>query len=171
MRMEAEFSPDRKYRYSLERIWDESCPNRFMVIGLNPSTADEKVDDPTIRRCVGFASSTAKQFKHRFGGLVMLNLFALRSRDPRLLLSTKNPEGFPGNSILRLMVQHPGSHKIVAAWGVRGHFHNRDQNVRRILYAAGKILYTFGLTKDKHPKHPLYLPSSTTLKEWPYDYR
>lgn len=72
----ASFSPCRKHRFELSRVWDASLP-KLMVIGLNPSTADETEDDPTIRRCMAFAR------RERLGGLLMVNMFSLRSTNPK----------------------------------------------------------------------------------------
>jgi hypothetical protein len=82
-------SPCRTYRYSLFRVWNPKFPS-VMFVGLNPSTADEQEDDPTVRRCVGFAR------KWNFGGLILVNLFAYRSTDPAGLLEAEDPVG-PGN--------------------------------------------------------------------------
>ena len=71
----ATFSSCRAYRYSLSRIWDKK-KKLVLLIGLNPSTADEKVDDPTIRRCVNYAKNWG------YGGFLMVNLFAYRTTLP-----------------------------------------------------------------------------------------
>lgn len=83
---DAILSEDRKYRYILSRTWDETKPT-VLFIGLNPSTADENEDDPTIRRCIIFAKSWG------YGGLIMANLFAFRTTNPQGLYSEKNPVG------------------------------------------------------------------------------
>lgn len=173
MKMTAQFSLDRKYRYTLERVWDETCDNRFVVIGLNPSTADEKVDDPTIRRCVSFAQSSAEQLNRRIGGLIMLNLFAYRSTDPRVLCRLPNEAAIgEGNDYwIDQSLRWPGLKLVVAAWGTRADNPSRINAIRRMIYFRSFKLWTFGLTKHGHPKHPLYLPSNTKLVEWPYDRR
>ena len=79
----AEFSPDKVYRYELWRIWDEALPV-CMFIGLNPSTADETVDDPTIRRCINFAKEWG------YGQLVMTNLFAFRATKPAEMMRARS---------------------------------------------------------------------------------
>lgn len=84
MKKSAILSDDRKYRYSLSRVWDES-KNKVMFIGLNPSTADETEDDPTIRRCINFAKSWG------YVGLEMTNLFAFRATAPKDMKNTKEP--------------------------------------------------------------------------------
>lgn len=86
MKSEAILSVDRKYRYVLTRTWDETLPN-IMFVGLNPSTADETTDDPTIRRCINFAKSWG------YGGLYMVNLFAYRSTNPNNIRIVDNPIG------------------------------------------------------------------------------
>lgn len=173
MIMTAQFSSDRKYRYTLERVWDKDCDNRFVVIGLNPSTADEKVDDPTIRRCVSFAQSAADQFRRRIGGLIMLNLFAYRSTDSRVLRRLPNEAaiGEFNDQYIDNALRWPGLKLVVAAWGTRADNPARAQAVRRMIHLRGFLLWTFGFTKKGHPKHPLYLPSNTKLVEWPYDRR
>ena len=145
MKKGALFSKDRKYRYALWRTWEED--SRVMFIGLNPSTADETKDDPTIRRCIGFAK------RWGFGGLHMLNLFAYRATNPKELFKAKNPIGDENNYYLEMYFDAGGLN--IACWGIWGKYMNRGNEVIRLL---GKdYLKCFGLTKDNHPKHPLYL--------------
>lgn len=152
MKSGASFSPDRAYRYTLWRQWGDS---KFVAfIGLNPSTADETLDDPTIRRCLGFAKAWG------FGGLLMLNIFALRSTDPRQLLKVEDPIGPENNDRLQRGVTV--SELVVAAWGVHGVVGNRGRDVIELL-ADQTTLMCLGRTKDGYPKHPLYLPSSAEL--------
>jgi len=109
--MSATFSPCRNYRYLLSRrLCDPESNNisHCVFIGLNPSTADETVDDPTIRRCMGFARSWG------FGWLVMLNLFAFRSTDPRALKTAHDPVGQDNDAFLRTYTKNAGI--IIAAW-------------------------------------------------------
>ena len=139
----AAFSNDRKYRYALWRWW---ARRPFaMFIGLNPSTADETNDDPTIRRCVGFAS------RWDYGGIIMTNLFAVRATDPREMMQDPEPIG-PDNDtwILKLSKQ---AGIIIAAWGARGGHLHRDKAVCNLL----SNLKCLGITKDGYPRHPLYL--------------
>lgn len=141
-------SPCRKYRYTLWRIWSEVEPV-VAFIGLNPSTADESVDDPTIRRCIGFAKSW------NFGGLVMLNLFAFRSTDPFALQFENDPVG-PDNDG-HLCQQSEMCVETIAAWGVHGMLNGRAKQVVEMI----PTLQCLGRTKGGHPKHPLYLKAST----------
>jgi hypothetical protein len=116
---------------------------------LNPSTADAEQDDPTIRRCIGFAKAWG------FGGIAVRNIFALRATDPRELYKSDDPVG-PGNdeAICDLAGLCP---LIVAAWGVHGGLRNRGRQVCELLAGAGAEVVCLGVTKDGHPKHPLYV--------------
>lgn len=148
----AGFSPCRRYRYTLSRTWDAASPP-LVFIGLNPSTADETTDDPTIRRCIGFAR------RDGFGGIVMLNLFALRSTDPAALSDASDPVG-PWNDD-QIFAACKGR-TVVAAWGVHGTLRGRDKVVRRLL--AGVDLRCLGRTKEGNPRHPLYLRADAPLQ-------
>lgn len=150
----ASLSVDRCYRYALWRGWDENWRENFMlVVGLNPSTADENEDDPTIRRCVGFAQRMG------YDGVVMANLFAYRATLPADMMVASNPVGANDAELLDLA---PLAGVIVCAWGTHGSFKNRDKEVARLL--SDYRLKCFGTTKAGHPKHPLYLPKTTQLE-------
>ena len=140
----AEFSECRTYRYALWRIWGVGpCA---MFIGLNPSTADENTNDPTIRRCIRFATDWG------FGGLYMLNLFAYRSTDPKVLVSMGDPIG-PKNSEA-LAYYRTKCELIVAAWGAHKLASRRGRSVCGIIC---RRLDCLGTTKDGSPRHPLYV--------------
>lgn len=151
----AVFSPCRRYRYSLFRQWSMAHGGFAAFIGLNPSTADETNDDPTIRRCVGFAKAWG------FDALVMLNLFAFRATDPDEMRRADDPVGPENDEWIAKSVNGAGI--IVAAWGTHGAF--RPARVKAVR-ALVPTLYHLGLSKDGHPKHPLYLKASTVPKEW-----
>lgn len=121
-------------------------------IGLNPSTADETADDPTIRRCVAFAK------RWGYGGLVMLNLFAFRATDPRDMRSAASPVGPENDDHLRAVAAEAAL--VVAAWGVGGSYFGRDFRVRRLM---GDGLMALGFTKSGQPRHPLYVKADATL--------
>jgi hypothetical protein len=125
-------------------------------IGLNPSTADETEDDPTIRRCIGFAK------RWGFDGMCMLNLFALRATDPNEMKRHPDPVGPDNDECLRRGV-HLFS-KTVACWGVHGSHRNRHYGILGLFGLAQ--LWHLGLTQAKQPKHPLYLRSDTNLVRW-----
>jgi hypothetical protein len=145
----ARFSHCGSYRYQLVRQWGNL--NTVMFIGLNPSTADEKEDDPTIRRCVGFANEWG------YGRLFMANVFAYRSTDPKILKSCDDPVGEFNDYWLGEMAKFSGL--VVACWGVHATLHDRDKQVKKAI----PNMKCFGLTKEGHPKHPLYLPKETKL--------
>lgn len=149
----AELSPCRRYRYSLIRRF---APGPYaMFIGLNPSTADETADDPTIRRCVAFAKSWG------FGALVMTNLFAFRATDPRAIRAVADPVGSENNGAL--LDSAIGAGVIVAAWGAHGEYMRRDAHVKAMLPG---MLCCLRLTKGGHPGHPLYLPARLKPTPW-----
>lgn len=142
----ADFSPCRKWRYVLWRQW--GAGDRFVsFIGLNPSTADETKNDPTVTRCINYAK------RWGFDGMYMLNIFAYRATDPRDMKAVPDPVG-PGNDAA-LLEYWARSEITVAAWGVHGAYRDRAASVRRRI--AG--LHCLGITKDGNPKHPLYLKS------------
>ncbi len=141
------FDPTGAYRYRLWRIWDSNAPRAAFVL-LNPSTADVSNDDPTIRRCLGFARSWG------FGGLEVINLFAYRATDPAALCHVADPVG-PENA------QHirgacACAEKIVLAWGNHGALNGQGRIVLDLLQELG-TLYSLGQTKSGHPRHPLYV--------------
>lgn len=145
----AEFSECDRYRYALGRRWSGGPQCTFLM--LNPSTATEVKNDPTITRCINYA----KAWGH--GSLVVLNLFAFRATDPREMKRQADPVGPANDTVLRR--ERANSSTIVCAWGVHGAYRERDLSVIRMLMRLGSAqsMFCLGLTKDKHPKHPLYL--------------
>jgi len=148
----AVFSPCQRYRYQLTRTWDDRLPT-VAFVGLNPSTADGFIDDPTVRRCVGFARDWG------FGGLLLVNLFALRSTDPRNLYTAREPIGPENDRWLRMTAK--SAELVVAAWGVHGELHGRGRGVESYF----PKLACMGKTREGHPRHPLYLSRDTPLVE------
>jgi hypothetical protein len=143
------FSECRAYRYALWRDWDwQGYAHRVAFIGLNPSTADETQDDPTIRRCIGFAKAWG------FGGLVMLNAYAFRATDPKNMRKAADPIGPANDEKLAYYATQVGC--IVAAWGG----HCSPSRERRVVDVVRQPVFCLGVTKDGRPKHPLYLPAS-----------
>ena len=153
---DAEFSPDRVYRYAPRRRWDRTRPRCAFVL-LNPSTADERRDDPTIRRCIGFAADAG------FGQAIVVNLFALRATEPQVLRAARDPIG-PENdgAILHAAL---GASAIVIGWGAWGaRFRSRADAVRLLLTPFGRRVFVLGQTRSGEPRHPLYLPARTRLR-------
>jgi hypothetical protein len=158
----ADISACGRYRYVLTRRWDDATAP-MLVIGLNPSTADAHIDDPPIRRCIAFAR------RESAGGLVMLNLFALRSTDPQALAVAADPIGAGNDHILSEFAaeaRRTGT-GVVCAWGNGGRLLSRSRCVVARLLAQGAQLLHFGLTNAGEPKHPLYLHRRTPLQQMP----
>lgn len=151
----AEFSPCRAYRYILRRRWDSRPPVGFIL--LNPSTADERADDPTIRRCIGYAKGWG------YGGIVLGNLFALRSTDPRGLRSCADPIGPSNNKALFAIAKEIGRGTIICGWGSHGSYMNRGAEIRRLMRDEWRARpQALALTKAGEPGHPLYLRADLT---------
>jgi len=138
------FSDDRVYRYVLTRSWDTGKP-KCMFIGLNPSTADEIDNDPTVRRCINFARDLD------YGTLVMMNIFGLRSTDPKVLYHSIDPVG-PDNDYW-LRTKKDEVNMVIAAWGNHGRLNQRSVHVITMIHE----FHVLGITKLLEPKHPLYL--------------
>ncbi len=149
-------SADGVYRYRLGRAWGNGPLAAFVM--LNPSTADGEVDDPTIRRCIGFAKSWG------CGSLVVVNLYALRATDPRELLTRPDPIG-PEN-LFHVGAVAQGADLLVCAWGAS--IPPADLTHHKAISSALRRqgAYHLGLTKTGHPRHPLYLAASTPLTRW-----
>lgn len=147
MKRDAVLSKCRTWRYALIRYW-ENGPE-VMFIGLNPSIADGTIDDPTTRRCIGYAK------KWGFSGVVLVNLFAYRATKPGDMKKAIDPIG-PGNNSKILFHAHE-SHLIVCAWGSHGSYLGRDREVVELLKKQDLDLTCLALTKDGQPRHPLYL--------------
>lgn len=126
-----------------------------VFIGLNPSTADEVEDDPTIRRCMDYAK------RWGYGALCVVNLFAFRATIPDDMKAYASPVGPENDRWLMDVTRRAGV--VVAGWGVHGAHRQRDRDVMRLL---GGKLSCLSKTKDGHPGHPLYL--NKALKPVPY---
>lgn len=143
------FSDCEQYRYKLWRTWDnEKSP--LIFIGLNPSTADETVDDATIIRCTNRAKLWG------YGGLIMLNLFAYRATNPNDMKKAQNPIGDNNDDFLKEILSMDTL--TIAAWGTHGRFKERDKQIKNLI----PNLHCLDITKDGHPKHPLYIPMDKT---------
>lgn len=144
----AYFSLDRKYRYTLWENWGSEP--KILFIMLNPSIADEKIDDSTIRRCKGYA----KQWG--FGGVKIANLYALVSTDPKGLGKVRNAVGDENDEAIVELRDRVD--KVIVAWG-----HCDEKKRRRamqVIRLIGKPVYCLGIDRDGCPRHPLYLAKS-----------
>jgi hypothetical protein len=153
MKTDVVFSACREYRYALWRVWDDSKPY-VMFIGLNPSTADETQDDPTIRRCIGYSKGWG------FGGLCMVNLFAFRATEPANMMSANSPIGSKNDVWIQQFANDAGL--IVAAWGNDGTFMGRSKLVLDMI----PDLMCLKINKTGEPAHPLYQPGSAQPKKY-----
>jgi hypothetical protein len=149
-----------RYRYRLSRVWDECDPVLVWVM-VNPSTADALTDDPTIRRCISFARDWG------YGGIVVVNLFALRATDPAALntFAPNDPIGPLNNDHL---LEAVAGEDVVCAWGasIPDYWRHRPRGVVELMRQHGAHLHHLGLTKSGQPRHPLYLAGNTERTEW-----
>jgi hypothetical protein len=157
----ATLSADGLYRYNLARAWSAMGESVCWVM-LNPSTADADKDDPTIRKCVGFSKAWG------YSSLVVVNLFAWRSTDPKGLLKAADPVGPLNDDYIVGAAQ--GSAAVVCAWGAhaRGPLAPRARRVHELLLATKTrgTIFHLGLTKEGAPGHPLMLAYSTSRTPW-----
>lgn len=167
MRASAVLSPCSAYRYALERDWTAAAapgepsptPRTVLFVLLNPSTADAERDDPTLRRCLGFARDAG------FTRLLLCNLFALRATDPAALTVAADPVGPDTDAWLARCAAQAGT--VIAGWGAAGTLHpGRVAEVRAALAGHGP-LRCLGVTRDGQPRHPLYLPRAARLFDLP----
>lgn len=158
----AQFDRSGTYRYSLTRCWSGHGATVVFIM-LNPSTADARQDDPTIRRCIGFARAWG------FSALEVVNLFAYRAAHPARLRAAPRPVGPRNDRHLRAALARADA--VVAAWGVHGAWLGRDRAVAGMLDDPGLGLapQCLGLTKGGHPRHPLYLPLDAGRRPYPLD--
>jgi hypothetical protein len=155
----AEFSPCHLYRYILARRW--SPAPLLGCVGLNPSTADEANNDPTVRRWCGFAR------RDGYGGIVVGNLYGWRSTSPRALLTVSDPIGDGDDSALERIAI--GCAAVLTSWGAlpSRRMESRACDVLRLLRERAKTVGNLGLTKSGQPRHPLYLRSDEPMRMWP----
>ncbi len=153
----AVYSDCERYRYSLTREWNPRG-SRLLYIMLNPSTANEVQNDPTVERC-------ERRARHLgFGAFQVTNIFAWRATDPRDLKKAKEPIG-PQND-QTLIDAADWADQIIAAWGAHGSHLGRGPVVGELLRKLGHDLYHLGLSKHGHPRHPLYVAYAQEPEPW-----
>lgn len=141
------FSPCEQYRYILTRRFDADNPKVCNFIMLNPSTADEKKNDPTVARCCKYAQ------RWGYGALIVTNIFAFRATDPKEMRAQKSPIGLLNQPyILKAAVE---SDFVVCAWGTHGSYLSQGSLVVNGIL-KGLELHCLEITKHGYPKHPLY---------------
>ncbi|WP_102109168.1 DUF1643 domain-containing protein [Oceaniglobus roseus] len=153
----AVYSPCERYRYTLTRVWDPSGP-RLLCVMLNPSTATEVQNDPTVERCERRARVLG------YGAFRVCNIFAWRDTDPKAMRAAADPVG-PGNDAA-LIESADWADAILCAWGTHGAHLSRGPAVEALLRATGKPLTHLGLSKAGHPKHPLYIGYAEQPRPW-----
>lgn len=156
----AVFSKCRKYRYLLTRDWEKPVLSegrgRLTFIMLNPSKADQCVDDPTIRRCMGFAR------REGYCGIQVVNLFAWRSTDPAGLMEDGvEPVGPENDDYIKRCLT---CGEVVAAWGRHAFARQRAREVATML--AGVRIMCLGTTKNGSPRHPLLVRGDAPFVPW-----
>lgn len=153
----AVFDETGQYRYCLERIWDPSHP-RLAIVMLNPSQADGRVDDPTIRRCCGLSHQWG------YGAIAVVNLFAYRSAHPVELKRVSDPIGPENDRFLVAAAEQSAA--ILLAWGNSGSWRGRDRIVLDLLHPYRPQWCHLGLNQTGQPRHPLYVRRGIQLQRW-----
>jgi hypothetical protein len=151
MEKDALISDCQKYRYWLSRCWDKNKKSCLFIM-LNPSTADDKIDDPTIKKCVFYAK------KFGYGSMFVVNLFAYRATDRSILKKAEEPVGKNNDKIILQFAEKADS--IITGWGNDGKYLNRSENIVKLLESRGHKLFCLKLNKSKEPCHPLYVKNS-----------
>lgn len=149
------FDDSGTYRYWLRRGDPKTPPSRSVAfVMLNPSTASADDEDPTVRRCRGFAE------RWGFDRMDVVNLFAYRAVHPKELTLVDDPIGDDNERWLASVRAH---RLVVCAWGIHGTLMERGDEVAGELRRHCRTLKCFGLTKNGHPRHPLYLRADAKL--------
>lgn len=152
----AVYSPCERYRYALTREWGGG--GRVAFVMLNPSTATEVQNDPTVERCERRARALG------FGGFRVVNIFAWRSTDPKALYRADDPVGPANDDAIRAAADWAGM--VVCAWGTHGAHLGRGAAVAALLGCGGRALHHLGLTKAGAPRHPLYVGYDRRPELW-----
>jgi hypothetical protein len=153
----ATYSPCESYRYALTRIWDAQGPRALFVM-LNPSTATEYQNDPTVERCERRARTLG------FGSFHVANIFAYRATDPKDMRAQTDPVG-PANDAA-ILAASGQAQQIICAWGNHGSHLSRGTQVETLLRRTGLPLFHLGLTLAGMPKHPLYIGYQVQPLAW-----
>ena len=156
-RSEASYSDCEGYRFALTRVWDAKGPKVTFVM-LNPSTATEVQNDPTVERCERRARTLG------YGAFQVTNIFAFRATDPRVMKTQIDPVGADNNAMI--LAAAAWADLVVCAWGSHGAHLGRGQEVGDMLRQTNQPLHHLGLTKEGHPKHPLYIGYAEQPRLW-----
>ena len=131
---------------------------KIAFVMLNPSTATEVQNDPTVERCERRARALG------YGAFRVTNIFAWRDTDPKAMRTVADPVG-PENDAAIAGAAH-WADTVIAAWGAHGEHLDRGRAVESLLRATGQPLFHLGLTKAGHPRHPLYIRYSVQPSPW-----
>jgi len=153
----AVYSDCERYRYTLTRVWDPAGRKALFVM-LNPSTATEVQNDPTVERCERRARALG------FGAFRVTNIFAWRDTDPKKMRAADDPVGPANDGAIREGAAW--ADQVICAWGAHGAHLDRGRQVEALLRDTGRALYHLGLTKAGHPKHPLYIGYAKQPEPW-----
>jgi len=153
----AVYSDCERYRYALTRVWEPAGKKAFFVM-LNPSTATEVQNDPTVERCERRARALG------FGAFRVANIFAWRDTDPRAMRRAADPVGDENNAAISEGCDW--ADQIICAWGTHGEHLGRGAQVEALMRATGHPLFHLGLSKAGHPKHPLYIGYAVQPAPW-----
>lgn len=153
---EAVYSDCERYRYLLTRVWG-SGPKALFVM-LNPSTATEVQNDPTVERCERRARALG------YGAFRVTNIFAYRATDPKVMRAVADPVG-PDNDA-SILGSVGWADAIVCAWGNHGLHLARGNQVEGLLRKSGAPLFHLGLTGQGQPRHPLYVGYDQQPQRW-----
>lgn len=153
----AVYSDCEAYRYSLTRVWDETGEKGLFIM-LNPSTATEVQNDPTVERCERRSRALG------YGAFRVLNIFAYRATDPRDMRRAEDPVGPENDAVLLQGLDW--ADRVICAWGTHGEHLGRGPEVAALLKGTGRELLHLGLSKAGHPKHPLYIGYKVQPQVW-----
>ena len=157
----ADLSRCGRYRYALGRRWGEGAEALFVL--LNPSTADAELDDPTLRRCIGFAR------REGCGASRTVNLFGWRATAPRDLVaaeaSGKDVVGPRNEAAIRDALRQCDG-PVIVGWGAQAMAEARAEALARLAAKEGRVLSCLGVTKAGQPRHPLYIRADAVLDGW-----
>ncbi len=153
----AVYSDCERYRYLLTRTWEANGRTALFIM-LNPSTATEVQNDPTVERCERRARALG------YGAFRVTNIFAFRATDPRVMRAEPDPIGPANDSAI--LDSLPWADTVICAWGTHGSHLGRGPAVERLLRAKGRSLFHLGLSKEGHPKHPLYIGYDRQPEPW-----
>ena len=151
------YSNCKTFRYSLTKNWNKNS-KRLLLILLNPSTATEKQNDATIHRC------ERRSRLMNYGSFRVCNLFAFRTRNPKNIKNQKDPIGPHNDQIINQSTSWADD--ILCGWGNHGNYLDRSFELESLLRSQNCRLFHLGLTKERLPKHPLYIAYKKNFEPW-----